>query len=157
MMTRRGIAWSITAILGIVCTAAVAWTAGQLAGQHIGLSSEPFAVARGLAPTDREPPGGERHTAPGPARHHRSKQRPAKPVALPTSPASATVAGNQSTVTSSTTSPQASVSPPLSSSTSAHGAAPPTNQTPSDSTGGGGGQRDDNGGQPSGSGGHPDD
>lgn len=49
-MTRRAAVWIVLALLGIAATAAVAWFASQLAGQRIGLSSEPLSVAAGLAP-----------------------------------------------------------------------------------------------------------
>src|SRR5579884_4180384 len=57
-MIRQGVFWSTIALLGIVCAAAVAWSASRLAGQHIGLAAAPFSVARGLAP--RDPEGTER-------------------------------------------------------------------------------------------------
>ena len=51
-------------MLGIVLTAALAWSASQLAGQWIGLSSEPLSALGRLAPP---PPTG--HTAPTRRRH----------------------------------------------------------------------------------------
>jgi len=55
-MTRRSMATGVAAILGIVVSAALAWAASQLAGQHVGLASEPLAVATGLAPRPRLTP-----------------------------------------------------------------------------------------------------
>jgi hypothetical protein len=49
-MTRRTTLWLCAALLGIVASAAVAWTASQFAGQRIGLSSAPPSVVHGLAP-----------------------------------------------------------------------------------------------------------
>jgi hypothetical protein len=49
-MTRQGFFWSVAALLGIVCAAAVAWSASLLAGQHIGLSAVPLSAAGRLAP-----------------------------------------------------------------------------------------------------------
>jgi hypothetical protein len=49
-MTRHGFAWSLAALLGIVCAAAIAWSASLLAGQHIGLSSVPLSAVGRLAP-----------------------------------------------------------------------------------------------------------
>ena len=58
-MTRKTLIWTSAALLGIVLTAALAWSASQLAGQRIGLSSEPLSALGSLAPP---PPAG--HTAP---------------------------------------------------------------------------------------------
>jgi len=52
-MTRRSMATGVAAILGIVVSAALAWAASQLAGQRVGLASEPLSVATGLAPRPR--------------------------------------------------------------------------------------------------------
>ena len=49
-MARRTTLWIAAALLGIVATVAVAWSASRLAGQHIGLSAEPSSVAARLAP-----------------------------------------------------------------------------------------------------------
>ena len=49
-MSSRTFLCVTAALLGIAATAAVAWSASQLAGQHVGLSAEPLSVARGLAP-----------------------------------------------------------------------------------------------------------
>jgi len=55
-MTRRSMATGVAAILGIVVSAALAWAASQLAGQRVGLASEPLSVATGLAPRPRLTP-----------------------------------------------------------------------------------------------------
>ncbi len=49
-MTRRSVLTILAALLGIVATAAIAWSASLLAGQRIGLASEPFSVTSHLAP-----------------------------------------------------------------------------------------------------------
>ena len=58
-MTRKTLIWTSAALLSIVLTAALAWSASQLAGQRIGLSSEPLSALGSLAP-----PPAARHTAP---------------------------------------------------------------------------------------------
>lgn len=180
-MTSRGIAWSITAVLGIACAAAVAWTAGQLAGQHIGLSSEPLAVAQGLAPTHEESRTVRRRNEHRLAGRQRPTQIRRQAPAPTTSATSGGAAGHQSTLPPATTSPHPVVSATPSSPPSSpvpYGAArggntssgSPTTagsvgvgQKPGDSTGQGGRHRDDSGGRSSGSSGsrgsrgHPDD
>jgi hypothetical protein len=52
-MTRRSILTAAVAVLGLALSAALAWSASQLAGQRIGLASEPLSVAQGLAPHHR--------------------------------------------------------------------------------------------------------
>jgi len=42
------------ALLGIAVTAALTWSISQLAGQRIGLSSEPLSMIHGLAPPHPE-------------------------------------------------------------------------------------------------------
>src|ERR1700731_1347672 len=54
-VTHRSVIWGTAALLGIAATAAVAWSASQLAGQRIGLASEPLAVASTLAPRGQPP------------------------------------------------------------------------------------------------------
>jgi hypothetical protein len=49
-MTRRVLGLSVAALLGIVLTVGLTWSIGRLAGQHIGLASEPLSVVRRLAP-----------------------------------------------------------------------------------------------------------
>jgi hypothetical protein len=55
IVSSRAILWTCGALLGIVATAAVAWAASQLTGQHVGLSSEPLSVVTGLAPATSVP------------------------------------------------------------------------------------------------------
>jgi uncharacterized membrane protein YgcG len=54
-MTRRGFALAVVALLGIALTAALTWSIGRLAGQHIGLASAPLSVIHGLAPASPAP------------------------------------------------------------------------------------------------------
>ena len=49
-MTRRSLLTAAVAVLGLALSAALAWSASQLAGQRIGLASEPLSVQQGLAP-----------------------------------------------------------------------------------------------------------
>ncbi len=49
-MTRQTFLWTAAALLGIVVTGVLAWSASQLAGQTIGLASAPLSVADSLAP-----------------------------------------------------------------------------------------------------------
>ena len=84
-MTRRTLIWTSAALLGIVLTAALAWSASQLAGQRIGLSSEPLSALGRLAP-----PPSAGHTAPAGS--------PPRPLIRPrttTTPASGTGASNR--------------------------------------------------------------
>lgn len=119
-------ATAVAAVLGIVVSAALAWAASQLAGQRVGLSSEPFSVATGLAPRVRSTPAptsakrGDDN--PGAAR----RQRPAvSGAAAPQSPATSTSAP-QPSYTVSTASPSA----PSASATAA--ATPPHTRTAGD-------------------------
>lgn len=78
-VTRNTVIWISAALLGIVLTAALAWSASQLAGQRIGLSSEPLSALGALAPP---PPA--RHTvsrrgSPAPATHRRHAVATASP------------------------------------------------------------------------------
>jgi hypothetical protein len=85
IVSSRGILWTCGALLGIVATAAVAWSASQLAGQQIGLSSEPLSVVSRLAPP-AAPPAPRRALAPHRAarpRQHRPAPRAAIPAAAP--------------------------------------------------------------------------
>lgn len=61
-MSRQTALWSVAALLGLALTAGITWTTSQLAGQHIGLSSEPISAGARLAPaasgrTTRSRPG----------------------------------------------------------------------------------------------------
>ena len=79
-MTRRTTLWLIAALLGIVASAAVAWTASQLAGQRIGLSSAPPSVVRGLAPAR---PAGAMHSLHGHSTLRSSTSRGFSPAPRP--------------------------------------------------------------------------
>jgi len=91
-MNRRGILWVCAALATIAASAAVAWAASQLAGQRIGLTSEPLSVASSLAPPARTsgpstPPAHRpRNTA---LTHSRTSAHPAAPARPATTAASA--------------------------------------------------------------------
>ena len=53
--------WIAAALLGIVATATVAWSASRLAGTRVGLAGAPLSVTSGLAPlsTPARPPGSQ--------------------------------------------------------------------------------------------------
>lgn len=85
-MTRRTVLWAALALLGIAASAALAWTASQLASQRIGLSSEPLSVAAGLAPqavspSPAVPDQGHRHR-----QAHPPKTDPSRPPPRPHRP-----------------------------------------------------------------------
>jgi hypothetical protein len=79
-MTRRSVMWAAAALLGIVATAAIAWTASQIAGQRIGISSEPLSVANHLAPAHKSRPPKARRPVHRPTKH----VEPAVTVTQPT-------------------------------------------------------------------------
>jgi hypothetical protein len=84
-VTRRGIFWAMAALVGIVVAAALTWSASQLAGQRIGLASEPLSVTNGLAPASELTR--DQRTVPERAVHNVRKPhraRTAPPVQLPT-------------------------------------------------------------------------
>lgn len=122
-MTRRGFLWSVAALLGIACAAAIAWSASLLAGQHIGLSSLPLSAAGGLAPPARTP---ARVSPPTVAHHRRPRisSLPAVPAPTP-SPAPAPA----SPAPASTPSPAAAPAPPPAAAP-APATAPPTPSAP---------------------------
>ncbi len=141
-MTRRGILTVTIAVLGLALSAALAWSASQLAGQRIGLASEPMSVARGLAPRHVA----VRPTAPSHEVRGKRHPSPAPKQTLAPKPAST---GSQ-ILTTPTPTPTATVTSPL-----APSAPPPTTSTPASSPASGGlsplpagGPRDDH---------HPDD
>lgn len=70
-MTRRSVATALAAVLGIAVSAALAFAASQLAGQRVGLSSEPLSVASALSPRARSTP------ARPATRHSDDRTRPA--------------------------------------------------------------------------------
>ena len=107
-MTRRSLLTAAVAVLGLALSAALAWSASQLAGQRIGLASEPLSVQQGLAPRHR--------TAAAPATGHDDQRKvSSRPRPKHTRPASKT----QIFTTASTT------PAPLTPATSATTAAPP--------------------------------
>lgn len=105
-MTRRSVATTLAAVLGIVVSAALAWAASQLAGQRVGLSSEPLSVAAALSP--------RAHRTPAPAAprhgddHPRSAHRGPAGARTPTTRGSA---AHSPPVTSSATTTTAIVQP----------------------------------------------
>lgn len=148
-MNRRTIAWTAAALLGIVATAAVAWTASRLAAQRIGLSAEPPSVANGLAPgrppvarprASRRPRGPASANGGGAA----AQTRPA-PAPAPTAPG-APPTGSTGPAATSTAPPPAPITTQ----------AAPGSSTPS-AQAGHATHRDDSGGGSGDSGGHRDD
>lgn len=113
VLTRRNLLWAVAALLGIAVTAALTWSVSRLAGQRIGLSSEPLSVIQGLAPprpapVDKDPQSG----SPRPARRSSAgtstvaaptagvgatSGSPASPLALPTTSAPVAPAGSTQT------------------------------------------------------------
>jgi ATP-dependent DNA helicase RecG len=78
-MTRRSVATALAAVLGIAVSAALAFAASQLAGQRVGLSSEPLSVVSTLSPRARSTPArpSTRHSddRTGPAHRHPAATR----------------------------------------------------------------------------------
>ena len=69
-ISRRGVMWTVGALLGIAVAVALSWSMSRLAGQRIGLSSVPPSVAGTLAPSGGQAPGagaGRRATPAGAA------------------------------------------------------------------------------------------
>jgi hypothetical protein len=87
-VTRRGILWAAAALAGIVATAALAWSASQLANQQIALSSQPLSVTSGLAPARPVPRDRDKATkrATRPTAS-RPRHRVASPSPTPPTPA----------------------------------------------------------------------
>lgn len=143
-MTRRTILWGFVALLGIAATATLAWTASQIAGQRIGLSSEPLSIASGLAPssaTSGHAHPDQRHALPRrPTGRRKLRTTPAMSAArTPTAVGAPTTAAPTATAAPAAAAP-ASASPPVTATPSAQPA-----RTSSQSSGG----HDDNGGGPS--------
>jgi hypothetical protein len=93
-VTNRGLLWTAAAIGGIVLTAALAWSASLLAGQRIGLASEPVSVSAGLAPRalGRASPHAPRRGQPvRAARVHRAAPAPPPAAASVQTPTTAAV------------------------------------------------------------------
>ncbi len=147
-MSRQGVIWSISALLGIICAASIAWAASQLAGQHIGLASEPLSVARGLAPVDREAQsqrGAENRGLR--QRPIQARRRPTRSVPPTNTATSVLPQITPSVITGTTGAASGTVPPP---------AASPLSGPSSAQSGGGSDHPDENGGG-SGGGGGPDD
>jgi hypothetical protein len=86
-MTRRSVMWAAAALLGIVATAAIAWTASQIAGQRIGISSEPLSVANHLAPSHRPARAKPRRPTHPPTKHVQPAVTVTQPAYTVTQPA----------------------------------------------------------------------
>jgi hypothetical protein len=106
-VNRRTLLWVAAALLGIVATATVAWSASRLASTSVGLAGAPLSVTSGLAPVSTA-------STPvrSPARGHRATSRQAKPRRTkPLSPANPAPTPTVSTPTVST--PTVSSAPTL--------------------------------------------
>src|SRR5664279_4979415 len=142
-MTRRSLLTAAVAVLGLALSAALAWSASQLAGQRIGLASEPLAVTQGLAPHHRA------GSVPKPVHddHHKAGTKPAS------APKTATTTSSPQIFSTPAVTPATPVAPATPTATSA---APPATRTtasssaasPSSSSSGASRHRDDH---------HPDD
>ena len=139
-MTQRTVMWGTAALLGIVATAAIAWSASQLARQPIGLLSEPLSVVRGLAPA-RADGSHERHLAShvrtavghrGGARH-RAVAAKAKAQSASVAPATSAVASTPAYSGSSSFAPAATASTPTSSGSGSTPSSAPSAATPTHS------------------------
>jgi hypothetical protein len=152
----RAILWTAAALLGIITTAGIAWSASKLAGQHIGLAAIPISVERGLAPA--APPATAHRPQPV-VRHRKAVTRHG-----PSASTTTAVTGAQTITTAHPSQPAVGSAPATTP------AAPPVTTTiqaaPASTSGSfsssptsshsGGGQHEDNGGQPSGGGGRDD-
>jgi hypothetical protein len=103
-VNRQTLLWVAAALLGIVATATVAWSASRLAATNVGLAGAPVSVISGLAPTPTTTP--RRTLLAAPKRH-----KPAhNPHHVPTQTAPA--ASSAPAPTLPTTTPPASSSAP---------------------------------------------
>ena len=75
IVNRHTVLWIAAALLGIVATATVAWSASQLAATRIGLAGDPLSVTSGLAPASASAPPHPRGQVA--ARRRANPQRPA--------------------------------------------------------------------------------
>ena len=103
-MTRRSILTAAVAVLGLALSAALAWSASQLAGQRIGLASEPLSVAQGLAPHHRA-------AAPPKTGHDDRGKISSKPAPKQTAPTTSTQLFSTSTTTPAPVTPAAAAPP----------------------------------------------
>jgi len=154
-LTRRGFLWAFAAMLGIAVTAALTWSVSRLAGQRIGLSSEPASVIHGLAP-----PRPTKHQKTTITRHLRSSPRAGSAHAATTDAASPAPPATHTGTAASSAPITAAPSGPGPVTSSVQAAAPPGGQ--SASGGGtrsslGGDHRGDSAGGAAGSGSHRDD
>jgi hypothetical protein len=109
-------ATAVAAVLGIAVSAALAWEASQLAGQRVGLASEPLSVANYLSPATRST---RPHAAP-----HRGDDHPAaKHTVTVTSSASASASASAPVTT---VAPTATAAPSTAATTVTPPAAAPT-------------------------------
>ena len=79
-MSLRSFVWVPAALLAIAVSAAVAWAASQLAGQRIGLTSEPLSVASRLAPPAQTSSPAKAAPKSHPRRAKVSRPRPVAPA-----------------------------------------------------------------------------
>ncbi len=155
IVNRHTMLWVAAALLGIVATATVAWSASQLAASGIGLAGTPLSVTSGLAPASPSAPS--HRPAPAAASRRAKPQRPAhRPVAQRTVTSGGSRAPAPIPVTPS---PPASSAPAVSrtpASTTVSSTPTPSTQTPAprrpthnrdDSSGGGSGGRGAGGGR----------
>jgi hypothetical protein len=154
-LTKRGLLWAVAAMLGIAITAALTWSVSLLAGQRIGLSSEPLSLIHGLAPPRPTQP--QKTTT---SRHLRSSSEAGSAQAAPTHAAApASLAPHAGTPASPPPVTAASSGPgPVASSVQA--AAPAGGQSASgvgSRSSNSGDNRDDSAGQAGSSGSHRDD
>lgn len=103
-MTRRSILAAAVAVLGLALSAALAWSASQLAGQRIGLASEPLSVAQGLAPHHRL-------AAPPNTGHNDRGKIISKPAPKQTAPKTSTQLFSTSSTTPAPVTPPAAAPP----------------------------------------------
>jgi hypothetical protein len=103
-MTRRSILTAAVAVLGLALSAALAWSASQLAGQRIGLASEPLSVAQGLAPHHRA-------AAPPKTGHDDRGKISSKPAPKQTAPTTSTQLSSTSGTTPAPVTPAAAAPP----------------------------------------------
>lgn len=52
-MSRRAVAWTLAAVLGLALAAGVSWATSRLTSVRIGLASEPITAGSRLAPQNR--------------------------------------------------------------------------------------------------------
>ncbi|HYM46275.1 MAG TPA: hypothetical protein VES65_08990 [Solirubrobacteraceae bacterium] len=148
---RRTAVWALAALLGIVLTAGITWATSQLTSQRIGLSSEPLAAGRALAPRSpvgkRPAHGARRGSAGATGRTTTAKPR----TSTPSAPSSTVTAAPQAGVRSTPSAEEASPSAPAESAPAESAPAAPAEQAQPQRTstfsGGDGGDSGHGGGQ----------